>query len=150
MLYISLNCWGATSFWVSTSVWESLLNAKKLDFSSCSCMSLTWVSCAYGGQNTQQPSLLSSLAWFCLCPASVIEYSVLSISLWQINAIWKWLFNIFCLSNWREKTFCCPYQTCVSFWCCRINAPGEQTGRFIWSSSTITFTKYCRQSVLIS
>ena len=43
----SWNCWGATSFWVSTSVWESLLNTKKLNFSSCPCMSLMWVSRAY-------------------------------------------------------------------------------------------------------
>ena len=46
------NCWGATSFWVSTSVWESLLNAKKLHFSSCSCVSLMWVSRAYDEKST--------------------------------------------------------------------------------------------------
>ena len=28
------NCWGATSFWVSTSVWESLLNATNVHFCS--------------------------------------------------------------------------------------------------------------------
>ena len=38
------NCWGATSFWLSTSVWESLLNAKEFYFSSCFCMNLTWAS----------------------------------------------------------------------------------------------------------
>ena len=31
-LILTRNCWGATSFWVSTSVWESLLNTKKLHF----------------------------------------------------------------------------------------------------------------------
>ena len=46
------NCWGANSFWVSTSVWESLLNAKKLHFSSCSCVSLTWVSRTYNEKST--------------------------------------------------------------------------------------------------
>ena len=45
--YFFRNCWGATSFWVSTSVLESLLSAKKLHFSLCSCMSLTWVSREY-------------------------------------------------------------------------------------------------------
>ena len=38
MTKLTWNCWGATSFWVSTSVWESLVNAKKLHFSSCSCV----------------------------------------------------------------------------------------------------------------
>ena len=44
------NCWGAKSFLVSTGIWESLLNAKKMHFSSCSCVSLTWVSRAYDEQ----------------------------------------------------------------------------------------------------
>ena len=38
------NLSGATSFWMSTSVWESLLNAKNVNFCSCSYVSLTWVS----------------------------------------------------------------------------------------------------------
>ena len=29
MTKFTWNCWGATSFWVSTSIWEPLLNAKK-------------------------------------------------------------------------------------------------------------------------
>ena len=38
------NCWGATSFWMSTRVWESLLNAKNVNFCSYSYVSLTSVS----------------------------------------------------------------------------------------------------------
>ena len=37
------NCCGATSFWVSTSIWESLPKAKNCFFLHV----LTWVSCAY-------------------------------------------------------------------------------------------------------
>ena len=52
MTKFTWNCWEATSFWVSPSVWESLLKAKKLHFSSCSCVSLTWVSRAYDEKST--------------------------------------------------------------------------------------------------
>ena len=38
---------GATSFWVSTSVWESLLNAKNVHFFPYFYMSLAWASHAH-------------------------------------------------------------------------------------------------------
>ena len=44
--------WGATIFWVSTSIWESLLDAKKFHFSPCFYVSLTWASCAYDEKST--------------------------------------------------------------------------------------------------
>ena len=44
LVEITLNLSGVTSFWVSTSIWESLLNAKKLHFSSYFYVGLTWAS----------------------------------------------------------------------------------------------------------
>ena len=41
------NLSGATSFWVSNSVWESLLNVKNIHFCSSFYVSLTWISCTH-------------------------------------------------------------------------------------------------------
>ena len=46
MTKFTSNCWGASSFWVSTSVCESLLTAKKLNFYHI----FTWASRAYDFQ----------------------------------------------------------------------------------------------------
>ena len=43
LVEFTLNLSGATRFWVSTSVWESLLNAKKLHFSSYFCLMLVQI-----------------------------------------------------------------------------------------------------------
>ena len=52
LTHANQNSPGATSFWVSTGIWESLLNAKNADFSSCCGMSLTWASHVHDEKST--------------------------------------------------------------------------------------------------